>query len=38
MNASQKKVVQYLDEAHAHERALVSVLTSQIAMTSTRKQ
>ena len=33
MNASQKKVVQYLDEAHAHERALVSVLTSQIAMT-----
>ena len=34
MNASQKKVVQYLDEAHAHERALVSVLTSQIAMTS----
>ena len=33
MNASQKKIVQYLDEAHAHERALVSVLTSQIAMT-----
>ena len=33
MNASQTKVVQYLDEAHAHERALVSVLTSQIAMT-----
>jgi ferritin-like metal-binding protein YciE len=32
MNQSQKKVVQYLDEAHAHERALVSVLTSQIAM------
>ena len=27
------KVLQYLDEAHAHERALVSVLTSQIAMT-----
>jgi ferritin-like metal-binding protein YciE len=33
MNASQKKIVQYLDEAHAHERALVSVLMSQIAMT-----
>jgi ferritin-like metal-binding protein YciE len=33
MNASKKKVVQYLDEAHAHERALVSVLVSQIAMT-----
>jgi ferritin-like metal-binding protein YciE len=33
MNASQTKIVQYLDEAHAHERALVSVLTSQIAMT-----
>ena len=33
MNASQTKVVQYLDEAHAHERALVSVLMSQIAMT-----
>ncbi len=33
MNASQTKVLQYLDEAHAHERALVSVLTSQIAMT-----
>jgi ferritin-like metal-binding protein YciE len=32
MDQSQKKVVQYLDEAHAHERALVSVLTSQIAM------
>jgi ferritin-like metal-binding protein YciE len=33
MNASQTKIVQYLDEAHAHERALVSVLVSQIAMT-----
>lgn len=33
MNASKAKIVQYLDEAHAHERALVSVLTSQIAMT-----
>ena len=33
MTASQTKVVQYLDEAHAHERALVSVLMSQIAMT-----
>lgn len=33
MNASQTKIVQYLDEAHAHERALVSVLMSQIAMT-----
>jgi ferritin-like metal-binding protein YciE len=32
MNGKQK-VLQYLDEAHAHERALVSVLTSQIAMT-----
>ncbi|HEX5859707.1 MAG TPA: DUF892 family protein [Microbacterium sp.] len=33
MDASKTKVLQYLDEAHAHERALVSVLTSQIAMT-----
>ena len=33
MNASQKKVVQYLDEAHASEHALVRVLQSQIAMT-----
>jgi ferritin-like metal-binding protein YciE len=32
MNDKQK-VLQYLDEAHAHERTLVSVLTSQIAMT-----
>ena len=33
MNASQKKVVQYLGEAQASERALVRVLQSQIAMT-----
>ena len=33
MNASQKKVVQYLGEAHASEQALVRVLQSQIAMT-----
>src|SRR5215212_7350016 len=33
MNAAKTKILQYLDEAHAHERALVSVLTSQIAMT-----
>ena len=33
MNASQKKVVQYLNEAHASELALVRVLQSQIAMT-----
>ena len=33
MNASQKKVVQYLGEAHASEHALVRVLQSQIAMT-----
>ena len=33
MNASQKKVVQYLDEAQASEHALVRVLQSQIAMT-----
>jgi ferritin-like metal-binding protein YciE len=33
MNASQQKVVQYLDEAHASEQALVRVLQSQIAMT-----
>jgi ferritin-like metal-binding protein YciE len=32
MNDKQK-VLQYLDEAHAYERTLVSVLTSQIAMT-----
>src|SRR3954451_14200008 len=28
-----KKILQYLDEAHAHEQALVRVLQSQIAMT-----
>jgi ferritin-like metal-binding protein YciE len=33
MNAAQQKVVQYLNEAHATERALVRVLQSQIAMT-----
>lgn len=33
MTASQQKVVQYLGEAHAHERALTRVLQSQIAMT-----
>jgi ferritin-like metal-binding protein YciE len=33
MNAAQQKVVQYLNEAHAHEQALVRVLQSQIAMT-----
>ena len=33
MNASQKKVVQYLGEAQASEHALVRVLQSQIAMT-----
>jgi ferritin-like metal-binding protein YciE len=33
MNASQKKVVQYLGEAQAGEDALVRVLQSQIAMT-----
>lgn len=33
MNASQKKVVQYLGEAKASEDALVRVLQSQIAMT-----
>ena len=33
MDTSNTKVLQYLDEAHAHERALVSVLSSQIAMT-----
>lgn len=33
MNAAQKKIVQYLDEARATERALVRVLQSQIAMT-----
>jgi ferritin-like metal-binding protein YciE len=33
METTKTKVPQYLDEACAHERALVSVLTSQIAMT-----
>src|SRR5688500_19467911 len=33
MTKSKDKPLPYLDEAHAHERALVSVLTSQIAMT-----
>jgi ferritin-like metal-binding protein YciE len=33
MNAEQQKVVQYLTEAEASERALVRVLQSQIAMT-----
>jgi len=33
MNADQQKVVQYLNEAHAHEQTLVRVLQSQIAMT-----
>jgi ferritin-like metal-binding protein YciE len=33
MNADQKKIVQYLNEAEASERTLVRVLQSQIAMT-----
>ncbi|MGH2942978.1 MAG: DUF892 family protein [Solirubrobacteraceae bacterium] len=33
MNASQKKIVQYLGEAQASEQALVRVLQAQIAMT-----
>ena len=33
MTAAQKKVVQYLNEAHASEHALVRVLQAQIAMT-----
>ena len=33
MTAGQQKVVQYLNEAHASERALTRVLQSQIAMT-----
>ncbi len=33
MSKSEQKVVQYLEEAHASETALVSVLQSQIAMT-----
>ena len=38
MTNGKDKVLQYLDEAHAHERALVSVLSSQIAMTPPRIQ
>src|SRR5438270_5392833 len=33
MNRSDQKLVQYLNEAHASEVALVSILKSQIAMT-----
>ena len=33
MSRSEQKVVQYLNEAHAHEMGLVRVLQSQIAMT-----
>ena len=33
MNRSEQKIVQYLNEAHASEHALVRVLQSQIAMT-----
>ena len=33
MNPGQKKVVRYLDEAHASEQALIRVLQAQIAMT-----
>jgi ferritin-like metal-binding protein YciE len=33
MNSSEQKIVQYLNEAHASEMALVRVLQSQIAMT-----
>jgi len=33
MSQSKQKVLQYLNEAHAHEHALVRVLQSQIAMT-----
>lgn len=33
MTASQQKIVQYLNEAQASERALTRVLQSQIAMT-----
>ena len=33
MDRSTQKIVQYLDEAHASELALVRVLQSQIAMT-----
>jgi ferritin-like metal-binding protein YciE len=33
MNKSQQKIVQYLNDAHASEQALIRVLQSQIAMT-----
>ena len=33
MTSSKQKIVQYLNEAHATEHALVRVLQSQIAMT-----
>lgn len=33
MNTAQQKIVQYLNEAHANEQALIRVLQSQIAMT-----
>jgi ferritin-like metal-binding protein YciE len=33
MNKSQQKIVQYLNEAHASEQALIRVLQSQLAMT-----
>ena len=33
MSTSDQKVMQYLDEAHATELALVRVLQSQVAMT-----
>ena len=33
MNPGQQKVVQYLNEAHATEQALIRVLQAQIAMT-----
>ena len=33
MSPSEQKVVQYLDEAHATELALVRVLQEQVAMT-----
>ena len=32
MNTAQQKLVQYLNEAHATEQALIRVLQSQIAM------
>jgi ferritin-like metal-binding protein YciE len=33
MEKAEQKIVQYLNEAHATEQALVTVLQSQIAMT-----